>query len=231
MASHAVLQTFYASRRWRAFRQAIIAERGLICQHCGKLIAREREAHLHHINELTPANSHDASVALNPENVLVVHKGCHDSIHDRLRESREAVRLKKVYIVYGMPGAGKTSFVAERKGRNDIVVDMDRLYQAITLLSDYDKPDCLLSVVRETYNFLIDMIRYRRGKWHTAWIVGGFPDKHQRERLAEELGAELVYIECTRDEAIARIAMDEDRRFMVREYEDYIDRWLSRYVE
>jgi hypothetical protein len=231
VASHAVLQTFYASRKWIAFRKAILAERGLMCQHCGKLIAREREAHLHHTIELTPANVYDATIALNPDNVLVVHKTCHDSIHDRLRESREATRLKGVYIVYGMPGSGKTTFVTERKGRHDIVVDMDRLYQAITLLPDYDKPDCLFSVVREVYNLLIDTIRYRRGKWQSAWVIGGFPDKHQRERLAEELGAELIYIECTRDEAVERIRLDERRRLMVREYEGYIDRWLERYVE
>jgi len=195
------------------------------------LIAKEREAHLHHIVELTPVNVHDAMVALSPENVLLIHKSCHDSIHDRLRSSREAVRLKEVYIVYGMPGAGKTTYVTERKGRYDIVVDMDRLYHAITFLPDYDKPDCLFSVVRGAYNLLIDTIRYRRGKWQAAWVIGGFADKYQRERLAEELGAELVYIECTRDEAVARIGMDEGRRLMVREYEGYIDKWLERYVE
>ena len=34
------------------------------------------------------------------------------------------------------------------RGRQDIVLDMDRLYEAITLLPRYDKPESLYRVVR-----------------------------------------------------------------------------------
>ena len=227
VAKIAVLESFYASPVWRNFRAGIIAERKLICEHCGKLIAKQRDAHVHHKIHLTEDNYKDASIALNPENVMLVHKDCHDQIHERFAY---APRGKRVFIVYGMPLSGKSTYVEERKGRLDIVLDMDSLYQAITWLPPYDKPDSLLPIVKGVYNHLLDNIKTRFGRWKTAWVIGGFADKYQRERLADELGAELVYMECTREEAISRIYECEKRRHMVDEYTKYIDRWLERYV-
>lgn len=227
MSKIAELERFYASKAWREFRLNIIAERGLICEQCGKIIAKVRDAHLHHITPLTVENHKDSEISLNPENVIIVHKECHDKIHERFAYEK---RGKEVFIVYGMPLSGKTSFVEERKSRRDIVLDMDRLYEAITFLPLYDKPDGLYHVVRGVYNHLIDNVKTRLGRWKTAWVIGGFPDKYQREKLASDLGAELIYIECTREEAIARLKMCEDRRNMQDEYITYIDKWIERYV-
>jgi len=110
------------------------------------------------------------------------------------------------------------------------VLDMDRLYEAITLLPRYDKPESLYRVVRGVYNHLLDNVKTRTGRWRTAWIIGGFPDKYQREKLADELGAELVYMECTREEAISRLILCENRRHRAEEYTEYIDKWIERYV-
>lgn len=227
VAKIAVLESFYASPTWRNFRAGIIAERKLICEHCGKLIAKPRDAHVHHKIPLTEENYKDASIALNPENVMLVHKDCHDQIHERFGY---APKEKKVFIVYGMPLSGKSTYVEERKGRLDIVLDMDSLYQAITWLPPYEKPDSLFRLVRSVYNHLLDAVKTRTGRWRTAWVIGGFPDKYQREKLADELGAELVYMECTRDEAISRIMQDEELRHRVEEYTGYIDKWIERYV-
>ena len=227
MAKIAELETFYASRAWREFRLTIVAERGLICEHCGKLIAKQRDAHVHHKVHLTVENHKDASVALNPDNVMLVHKDCHDQIHERFGY---APKGKKVFIVYGMPLSGKSTYVEERKGRLDIVLDMDSLYQAITWLPPYEKPDSLFRLVRSVYNHLLDTVKTRTGRWRTAWVIGGFPDKYQREKLADELGAELVYMECTREEAISRLILCENRRHRAEEYTGYIDKWIERYV-
>ena len=227
VAKIAVLESFYASPTWRNFRAGIIAERKLICEHCGKLIAKPRDAHVHHKIPLTEENYKDASIALNPENVMLVHKDCHDQIHERFGY---APKGKKVFIVYGMPLSGKSTYVEERKGRLDIVLDMDSLYQAITWLPPYEKPDSLFRLVRSVYNHLLDIVKTRTGRWQTAWVIGGFPDKYQREKLADELGAGLVYMECTRDEAISRIMLDEELRHRVEEYTGYIDKWIERYV-
>ena len=231
MAKYAVLQNFYASKAWRSFRARLIAERsldgGCKCERCGKIIADASKISGHHKIELTPENVYDYNISLNPDNVELICHSCHNKEHDRFGNYRE----KKVYIVYGCPLSGKTTFVEQNKGRNDIVLDMDRLYSAITLLDVYDKPGRLFSNVKRIYNDLLDQIKVRYGQWQNAWIIGGFPDKYQRERLADELGAELVFMECLKEEAYARLEMDEKRILIKEEYKRYIDDWFRKYTE
>lgn len=221
-----VPEAFYASKVYRDFRFVIIAERGLTCEHCGGLIAHQRQAHVHHIMPLSAENWQDATVALNPDNVMIVHQRCHNTLHPE--RSAAQWRSKRVFIVYGMPLSGKTSYVLERKERYDIVLDMDSLYQAITFLPKYDKPDALFTVVRSAYNDLLDRVKTRSGKWRTAWVIGGFADKYQREKLAEDLGAEVILMECTREEALERLRAS--RPDLIEEYTGYINKWIERWT-
>lgn len=226
MARYNVLKSFYASASWQTFRLAVIAERGLRCEHCGKPVIRASELTLHHIIELTPANVQDATIALNPANVLVVHHHCHNQIHQRFGYEPE----RGVWIVYGPPLAGKTTYVREQKGPRDLVVDLDSLFAAMTMLPEYDKPDSLLPNVLAVQRVLLDNIKTRYGRWHSAWIIGGYPDKYRREQLAEGLGAELILCDVSQEECLRRLEMDEARRYWQAEWRGYIERWFSEYT-
>lgn len=230
MAKYAILQTFYASDIWREFRLALILERskgkgGVICAKCGKLIARQKDIHGHHVIELTPENVNDYNISLNPIYVELICRGCHDKEHHRFGYKPP----KKVYIVYGSPMSGKKSFVEQNMERGDIVVDMDKLFSAVSMRDGYDKPDNLLTNVIGIRTLLLDNIRTRYGKWYNAWVIGGYPDKFKRERLAEDIGAELVYCEATKEECYARLESDKDRQYRVVEWKKYIDDWFETY--
>lgn len=196
------------------------------CNKCGKLIAKVKDIHAHHIKEITPENVHDANISLNPDNIELICRNCHDVEHNRFVKVE-----KKVYLVYGPPLSGKTTFVRNNMHRGDIIVDIDMLYAAVSGLPFYDKPDNLLNNVFIMHNELLDNIKTRYGKWHNAWIVGGYADKFKRERLADELGAELIYCDLSKEECIARLKSDEDRRYRQDEWIKYIDRWYERYTE
>jgi len=225
VARHSVLHTFYGSTVYRNFRLAIIAERGPRCEECGEIVANTRELHLHHMIELTPDNVHDYTISLNPQLVKLVCHRCHNKIHGRFGARRE----RGVYLVYGPPLAGKQEFVAGQKTRGDLVVCMDRLYEAVSMQPVYDKPDNLFSNVIDIYNQLLDHIRTRRGKWINAWIIGGYPDKFKRERTADELGAELIFIEASREECLSRLESDPQLRPMQTEWRGYIEKWFEQY--
>ena len=199
----------------------------MTCEKCGKLITSDRDAEVHHVIELTPDNVNDATISLNPSNVELTHHACHNKEHGRFGHAK----AKQVFLVYGCPGAGKEEYVRRMQGRTDIVACMDSLYESITGLRRYDKPDCLLTNVKNVYNLLLDQIKTRYGKWSAAWVIGGYADKYQREKLADELGAELIYCECEREEAMARVVTDDRRRNMAAEYRKYIDEWFERYTQ
>lgn len=231
MPKVSILQTFYASSKYRNFRMTLILERskknnGVICEDCGKLIVNPIDVHLHHKTELTPENVKDHSISLNPELAKLICHDCHDKRHYRFGYKPP----KKVYIVYGPPLSGKKSFVKENMQRGDIVVDMDRLYEAVSMQSTYDKPNNLLTNVINIRTLLLDNIKTRYGKWYNAWIIGGYADRFKRERLAEELGAEIIYIEATKEECYARLKADMDRQYRINEWQGYIDKWFEEYL-
>lgn len=226
MAKYAVIKTFLASEMWVNFRLMLIAGRGNRCEKCGKIIARSLDLHGHHRKALTPENVQDVSISLNPSNVIILCHSCHDQEHNRFGYKPS----KGVYIVFGAPLSGKAAYVQECASRGDMVVDMDRLYHAVSLLPSYDKPDSLFGNVRGIHNLLIDNIKTRYGKWGLAWVIGGYADKYKRERLANDLGAELIFCDVSKEECLRRLEVDEERRYRRDEWRGYIERWFQQYT-
>ena len=127
------LSEFYTSRQWERFLQVIKDERTneegfIICEHCGKPIVQKYDCIGHHKQELTEANVNNYDISLNPDNVALVHHKCHNIIHERF-----GCYIRKVYIVHGAPCSGKTSFVESVANKDDIVLDMDSIWQMISI--------------------------------------------------------------------------------------------------
>jgi predicted kinase len=227
MAKHAILKSFYASEEWVNLRLILINERGNRCEHCKEIVSRSKDLIGHHKVELTPENVHDRLICLNPELIEIICFDCHNKEHKRFGHQAK----RQVYIVYGPPMSGKSTFVRDNMGRGDLVVDMDQLYAAVSGLPYYDKPDNLLTNVMGIYNQLLDNIRTRYGKWNNAWIIGGYADKYKRERLADDLGAELIFCDISKEECLRRLELDEDRQYRKDEWQGYIEKWFGSYTK
>jgi len=227
MAKFAVLQNFYSNELWRTFRMNLILERGSRCEHCGEDIIRPIDIIGHHKIELTPENVHDHMISLNPDMVELVCYDCHNKEHGRFGYKV----TKSVYIVYGAPLSGKKTHVRQQMRRGDLIIDMDSLYEALSGLPYYDKPDSLFNNVISVRNLLIDNVKTRLGKWNNAWIIGGYPDRYKRERLAEDLGAELIFCDTSREECLSRLEEDKERQYRKAEWRGYIGKWFESYQE
>lgn len=216
---------FRHSRRWREFVDALKLERTgpdgtIACARCGLPIVRKYDCVGHHVTELTDENVNDAAVALNPDNVELVHVRCHNEIHDRWQGGSPYAKAgREVYLVWGSPCSGKTSFVLESAGPKDLVVDMDRLFDAVSTGGMYVKPGELLPSAVCARDALLDHIATRAGKWRRAWVIGGYPLLMERRRAAARLGAECVFVECDRATCEARAAERPEG------WADAIDRW------
>lgn len=234
--SSGVLKKFYNSDEWKVFRQQIIMSRrkngAVICEKCEKRIVISKHIQVHHEIELTEDNYKDANISLNPDNVKVWCHICHNKHHGRFSGGGHKRREKAVYIVYGAPLSGKSSYVIEHMEKGDLVVDMDKLYEAVSFMDPYDKPDNLKYNVFSIRNHIIDNIKTRYGGFRTAWIVGGYANKVERERLAQELGAKLLLVNATREECINRLDTCNDyRQEHKEEWIGYIDKYFENFVE
>ena len=212
------LTEFYTSREWSEFRRRLILERGQVCEHCGGMILSPYDLILHHEIFLTEENVNDYEISLNPLHIKIVHHKCHNEIHGRFGSY-----TRHIYLVYGPPGSGKTTFVQNSAGPNDIVVDMDSIFEAISVNNRYTKPNTLSSVAFAVRDCLMDQIRVRRGRWSSAYIVGGFPRVGERERLCQMYGAEEVFIECPREICLERVS---DRTG----WSDHVERWFEEFT-
>lgn len=225
------LQAFYKSRSWENFVKRLRIERAnkagfVICEHCGKPILKPYDCIGHHKQELTVDNVDDVTISLNADNVILVHFKCHNEIHKRFGFAEKQPRIiKQVFIIYGAPCSGKTTWVNGVADKEDIILDINRLWSAIRSerCGANEKPSELINNVFGLRDCMLDMIRVRRGKWHNAYIVGGYPLQGERERLADSVGAiKTIFIDTPKDVCLARAQTDEIKQ--------YIDQWFDRYT-
>lgn len=222
------LSEFYTSKEWLDFRAVLIEQRkhpdGFVYDEVtGKRIVKAYDIILHHKIELTLENVNDANITLNPENIQIVSFKTHNAIHNRFGRW-----TRHIYLVYGCPLAGKKTYVQERAGLHDLVIDIDKIYSCISNNPPYIKSGRLYDNMRSVYDALLGDVKRKNGKWINAFIIGGFPFKGERERTAAEYGAELIYIDCTQEEAEERLQAVQDGRDKV-EYSKHISTWFTRY--
>jgi hypothetical protein len=219
------LYNFYRSNNWTNLRSTLIHERTtdyLYCEHCHKPILRAYDCIAHHVIELTEQNYTDANISLNPDNIQLVHHRCHNKIHNKLGYSG-----RQVYLVYGSPLSGKSSYVSEVLESGDLVIDLDSIWQAVSGQPRYVKPNRLKSVVFSVRDNLLESVKYRRGKWSNCYIIGGYPYEADRERLLDMLGAKPIHIDTSKQICLERLAQCEDRD--ISEWTKYINDWWLQY--
>lgn len=227
------LSAFYNSDQWRNFRQHVIAQRthadGFVYdEHSGQPILNNYDLVVHHKIPLTMQNVNDASISLNPDNVMIVSQKSHNEIHARFGFMAE----RKVYYVWGAPCSGKTTFVNEIKGNSDLVVDIDNIWQAVTGGKRYFKPNALKTNVFAIRDLLLDQIRTRAGKWEKAYVIEGGALKGERIRRIAFLQAEDIFIDTDKMTCLKRLASDGTRTLeQKKEWEQYIIQWFKDFQE
>lgn len=217
------LSNFYKSKQWEKCIAVLKLERvnengEIICEHCGKPIAQKYDCIGHHKVELTEANVNDPDITFNPENIMLIHFRCHNQIHQRFEGFHQ-----KVYLVYGPPCAGKTTWVNDVSNPDDLILDIDRIWECICFSDKYHKPNRLKKNVFGIRDAILDQIKTRTGMWRNAYVVGGYPLVTDRDRLCDLLGAIPIYIDTDENTCLSRARSEE--------WKDYIYDWFDSYTE
>ena len=219
--------SFYRSAEWKKLMDNIKLERvneegQIICEYCGKPIVKSYDIIGHHKIELDEENVMDANISLNPKNIMLVDHKCHNLIHNKLGYAH-----RQVYLVYGSPLSGKSSYVEQNMLSGDLIIDIDNIWQCVSGQPRYEKPARLKSIVFKIRDELLNSVKYRMGKWNNCYIVGGYPLQSERERLIRELGAREIFIDTDKNECLRRLEMADDGRDKD-EWAKYIDEWFER---
>lgn len=217
---------FYRSDVWANLRRQLMLERrnecgDVLCEVCHKPITNAYDCIAHHVKYLTDNNVNDYEISLNPENIQLVHHKCHNDIHKRFG----ATYQRHIYVVYGSPCAGKSSYVEQCALPDDLIIDIDAIYKAINI-SRSSRLYANASMVRDT---LVDMVKTRQGQWVNAWLVGNvfagcymWSDR-DRQRLSEMLDAELIHIDTEKETCLMRaVERGGDNR-------KFVDDWFRKF--
>lgn len=220
------LETFYKSKEWQKLIDVIKLERvdkngQLICAHCGKPIVDKYDCIAHHTIFLTDENVNRADISLNPELIQLVHHRCHNKIHNKLGYTK-----REIYLVYGCPLSGKSTYVSTVSEPGDLIIDINSLWKSVSGCPE--KPKVLNSVVFGMRDYLMDCVKYRVGKWNNCYIIGGYPLISERERICKALGAREIFIDVSKEECISRLNNSENLNKA--DYLDYINEWWRRYI-
>lgn len=221
------LYSFYRSKEWQRFRDIVINERvrddGFVYDEVtGKPIVNAYDIILHHTIFLTEENVNDRNISLNPELIQIVSHKTHNLIHNKLGYTK-----REIFLVYGPPLSGKSTYVDTVAEPGDLIVDIDRIWVAVSGQPIHTKPPKLNSVVFNMRDRLMELVKYRVGKWDNCYIVGGFPLIAERERLCRELGAREIFIDTSKAVCLARLETSEDRDKV--EYTRFIEDWWRKY--
>lgn len=215
------LNNFYKSKEWTDLLEVLKLERvsnngDLLCEYCHKPIINKYDCIGHHVTELTEANVNDYNISLNPDNIKLIHFKCHNKIHERFGYLKQ-----KVYIVYGSPCSGKSTWVNDIAYPDDLIIDLDNIWECICNSDKYHKPNRLKTNVFGIRDTLLDQVRTRTGMWRNAYYIATLPLASDRQRLADKLGAELIFIDTSYEECISRAANDDWKKYIDDWWEDY----------
>lgn len=98
--------------------------------------------------------------------------------------------MNMVYIVYGSPCSGKSTYIKEHMKNGDIVCDVDLIYEAIGNHNAHDADLHVHEVALKLKSAFMDIIRNREGGWSNAYVVSIANTKEKLKADMERVNAD-----------------------------------------
>ena len=231
MRYFAKVHDFYKSKEWQQLKVVLMEKRRnekgeLLCEHCGKPIFKTFDCIPHHYKiPLSLENVNDPNISLNEDNLMLVHFKCHNELEKRFSSYK-----RSVYLVVGSPCSGKSSWVKENaNGQEDLILDFDNLWEAISINDRYIKPNRLKPIAFALRECLLEQIKMRTGSWINCYIISTEPYVMARKRLIDSLGIdEVIFMDTTKEECLKRLHENPNGR-NIEEYEQYINNFYDNF--
>lgn len=201
---------------WKKLREQVLREEPL-CRICRRADSRE-------VDHIIPK-----PVGTDERwNLQGLCKPCHSRKTKQEDGRWDAATAVKVAVIAGPPGAGKKALLAKLWRAEDLIVDLDRIFMALTGLPEYEKPAGLLPYAMEARDAVINRLAQRQAGGR-AWIVAGLPRPEERDRMERRLRAKVLVLETPAAECIRRIGEDQSRAQRSELWAQLVADWWSLY--
>tara|TARA_R100000700_G_scaffold39868_1_gene53730 strand:+ start:5224 stop:6324 length:1101 start_codon:yes stop_codon:yes gene_type:complete len=116
------------------------------------------------------------------------------------------MKENKIYLVLGSSCSGKSTYVRSNANSEDLIFDFDTIHQAITINRSHIHLKHIKDYVFEIRNTIYKKLK--EDKNITAWIINSTPFKENRQKIVDELGAEIIYLKRNKEKCL-EIAKNE----------------------
>lgn len=224
----------YQTARWRKL-STIYREKHPWCKRCMELGDVTLAEHVDHIIPIS-----EGGEVFVEENLQGLCVSCHNaktrSDEVRIREkplsiSAEMENTDRITIICGPPGAGQDDYVKEKMLEGDLIIDLDKIYSALSGLEEYNKPHELLTYVLAAKDAVIRRLAEEVRCRH-AFVISGSPKIEDRNKLGRLLRtSNIVVLTKTISECLANIASDERRNEKLEQWEELVRNWWFQYTK
>jgi 5-methylcytosine-specific restriction protein A len=168
---------------------------------------------------------------LDPDNLQSLCHPCHN--RKRQKESRmgeSVLTHKRVVLVAGPPGAGKTTYVREQMKSGDLVFDFDAVSSALSFGESHHTHAYHIPYILEVKKSLLNMLMMD-SKALTMWVIATMPCSVERARFRRYYNAEVVVLTTPASVCKNRIMSDTTRHeSAVRLLVPVVDEWWRSYI-
>lgn len=112
-----------------------------------------------------------------------------------------------INVICGYPGAGKTTYALNHKKYNDVILDLDIIYRALTGNKEHDeiRPKNIINYI----NDLIKATVYKAKEYNfDVWLVRCYPGDDEIEILKDN-NAKIIWLNESREECKKRLLKDK----------------------
>ncbi|MBC1983021.1 hypothetical protein [Listeria booriae] len=132
--------------------------------------------------------------------------------------------MTKIYVVCGFPASGKSTYVMNRLGTNDLVYDYDELMRCISGLPMWQSNKNVLPYLMDFYKRLLINIKYEK-LISNVYIIKVFLDEQTLSIFNKCDNVQYLFIDTDPNVCLSRL---KDRVDHCRNYEELLQKCIDK---